>query len=54
MEFGPENSPVQEIANDLNVGALRAGTVSPMGPVVMDGGPGAHCNLKALHVYPNA
>lgn len=21
MEFGPENGPVQEIANDLNVGA---------------------------------
>lgn len=23
MEFGTENSPVQEIANDLNVGAVR-------------------------------
>lgn len=23
MEFGAENSPVQEIANDLNVGAVR-------------------------------
>lgn len=32
MEFGPENSPVQEIANDLNVGAVLSGTVSPMGP----------------------
>jgi len=38
MEFGLENSPVQEIANDLNVrgGALRD-PQSPMAPVVMDG-----------------
>lgn len=41
MEFRLENSPVQEIANDLNVqdGARTIEPVSrpPMAPVVMDG-----------------
>lgn len=52
MEFGPEDSPVQEIANDLNVGAARWDRKSH-GPSCDGWTPGSLCNLKAFYVCPN-
>lgn len=52
MEFGLGNSPVQEIANDLNVGAAHWDRKSPW-PQLWWMDLGLLYNLKAFYVCPN-